>query len=53
VRITLRTTCSEDFVFGGLAQAFDLAGITNAVAAPFLRIFREGVGVRNAGAPWV
>jgi hypothetical protein len=44
---------------GGLAPAFDLARITNAVAAPFLRVFceepvlscRGGREFGNAGAP--
>ena len=31
-------------------QAFDLAGITNTVGAPFLRVFLRRVGVGNAGA---
>jgi len=36
-----------------VAQAFDLAGITDTVGAPFLRVFCEGAGVGNAGAKWV
>lgn len=43
---------------GGVARAFDLAGITNTVGAPFLRVLceepalsgAEGAGVGNAGA---
>jgi len=31
-------------------QAFDLAGITNTVGAPFLAFFLRRVGVGNAGA---
>lgn len=28
--------------FGGVSQAFDLAGITNTVGAPFLRVLAKG-----------
>jgi hypothetical protein len=33
-----------------VAQASDLAGITDTLGAPFLRVFCEGAGVGNAGA---
>src|SRR6266496_5571805 len=39
-----------DLLGGRVAQAFDLAGATNTVGGPFLRVFCEGAGVGNAGA---
>jgi hypothetical protein len=57
----LAATIRAEVSAGRVAQAFDLAGITNTVGAPFLRVFceepalsgAEGAGVGNAGAKWV
>lgn len=46
---------------GRVARAFDLAGVTNIVCAPFLHVSceepvqrgAEGAGIGNIGAKWV
>ena len=43
-----RGTLIRDGAHGGVAQAFDLAAITNTVGAPFLRALCEGAGTTNA-----
>jgi hypothetical protein len=48
-----KTRRAGEWDSGRVAQAFELAGITNKVGAPFLRIFCEGAGVGNADAKWV
>ncbi len=40
------------FAVGRVAQAFDLAGITNTVGAPFLRVFCEG-REGKCGRQWI
>jgi hypothetical protein len=43
---------SELGIYRRVAQAFDLAGITNIVGAPFFAFLRRA-GVGNAGGKWV
>ena len=60
-RLTKKRDCVTNSEQPGVAQACDLAGITNTVGAPFLCVFcegpalsgAEGAGVGNAGAKWV
>jgi hypothetical protein len=43
---------SELGIYRRVAQAFDLAGITNIVGAPFFAFFAKA-GVGNSGGKWV